>query len=70
MISAGFDAHRDDPLAQLNLEEEDFAWVTAELLAVADDCCKGRVVSVLEGDYNLEALAASSAVHVAELMKK
>ncbi len=68
LISAGFDAHVRDPLAQLNLDEDDFAWVTHELLSVANDCCGGRVVSVLEGGYDLDALAASAAVHVTELM--
>jgi len=68
IISAGFDAHRRDPLAQLNLEVADFAWVTRELLAIAGRHCAGRVVSALEGGYDLEALAASTAAHVAELM--
>ena len=64
VISAGFDAHRADPLAELRLETEDFAWITAQLVGVAG----GRVVSVLEGGYDLEALAAASAVHVRALM--
>ncbi len=68
IISAGFDAHARDPLAQLRLPTEDFAWVTHELLKVADECCRGRVVSVLEGGYDLSALAASVTVHVRELM--
>jgi acetoin utilization deacetylase AcuC-like enzyme len=68
IVSAGFDAHRRDPLAQLNLEVEDFAWLTRELLALADKHCRGRVVSALEGGYDLEALAASAAAHVAVLM--
>jgi acetoin utilization deacetylase AcuC-like enzyme len=68
IISAGFDAHRRDPLAQLNLEVADFAWITRELLAIAERHCEGRVVSALEGGYDLEALAASAAAHVAELM--
>jgi len=68
IISAGFDAHARDPLAQLRLQTEDFAWVTRELLAVADACCRGRVVSVLEGGYDLPALGASVAVHIRELM--
>ncbi len=68
IISAGFDAHARDPLAQLRLQTEDFAWVTRELLTVADECCQGRVVSVLEGGYDLSALAASVAAHVRELM--
>jgi acetoin utilization deacetylase AcuC-like enzyme len=69
IVSAGFDAHRRDPLAQINLEEEDYAWLTRELLAVADRHCKGRVVSALEGGYDLEALAASAAAHVRALMR-
>jgi acetoin utilization deacetylase AcuC-like enzyme len=68
IISAGFDAHREDPLAQLRLETEDFAWITDALLAVARAHCEGRVVSMLEGGYDLEALAASAAVHVRGLM--
>ncbi len=70
IVSAGFDAHRRDPLAQLNLEVEDFAWLTRELLALADKHCRGRVVSALEGGYDLEALAASAAAHVAVLMRR
>jgi len=69
MISAGFDAHERDPLCQLEVKTDDFAWITRELMAVADDCCEGRVVSVLEGGYNLEALAESASAHVRELMK-
>ena len=68
LVSAGFDAHRDDPLAGLNWLEEDFAWVTRRLCEVAGDLCGGRLVSTLEGGYNLDALAASVAVHVQELM--
>ena len=68
MISAGFDAHRRDPLAQLNLVEADFAWATERLIAVAARHCGGRVVSSLEGGYDLEALAASAAAHVGALM--
>lgn len=68
LISAGFDAHEDDPLASLNLDEGDFAWVTRELLALADQHCGGKLVSSLEGGYNLNALAESVAAHVRELM--
>jgi len=68
LISAGFDAHADDPLAQMRLTEDDYRWVTHEILAAAADCCEGRVVSVLEGGYDLEALAHSVDVHVRELM--
>jgi acetoin utilization deacetylase AcuC-like enzyme len=67
-ISAGFDAHRRDPLAQLELTEDDFAWATAELVGVARALCAGRIVSSLEGGYDLEALAASAAAHVRALM--
>ena len=69
LISAGFDAHADDPLAQLNLQDDDYGWVTDELLAVADQHCGGRVVSTLEGGYDLDALARSAAIHVQSLMK-
>ncbi|MCR9127212.1 MAG: histone deacetylase family protein [Rhodobacteraceae bacterium] len=69
LISAGFDAHRDDPLAGLNWDTWDFAWLTAELCGIARDVCRGRVVSVLEGGYDLAALAASARAHVTELMK-
>ena len=68
-ISAGFDAHKDDPLAGLNLLEEDFAWITAELKTIADEFSSGRVVSMLEGGYNLAALGRSAAAHVGELIK-
>lgn len=69
LISAGFDAHRDDPLAGLELETADFAWATAELLALARQACQGRLVSTLEGGYDLQALAESAAAHVAVLMQ-
>ena len=69
VISAGFDAHRSDPLAELRVETEDFAWLTERLLAVADVHTGGRVVSVLEGGYDLTALAASTAAHVRTLMR-
>jgi acetoin utilization deacetylase AcuC-like enzyme len=69
LISAGFDAHRADPLAQLMLTEDDFAWATRELVAAAKSTpCRGRIVSTLEGGYDLDALAASAAAHVRELM--
>ena len=68
LVSAGFDAHEADPLASLRLDESDFAWVTRELMRVADDSCAGRVVSTLEGGYDLAALAASAAAHVGTLM--
>ena len=67
LISAGFDAHMRDPLADLMLETEDFAWLTRELRAIADRHASGRVVSVLEGGYDLEALRDCSVAHVSEL---
>jgi acetoin utilization deacetylase AcuC-like enzyme len=69
LISAGFDAHRRDPLANLNLLEADFDWATRKIMAVADASAGGRVVSVLEGGYDLEGLANSAAAHVAALMQ-
>ncbi len=69
IISAGFDAHRADPLAELRVETVDFAWLTDRLVAVADAYCGGRVVSVLEGGYNLRALAASAGAHARGLMR-
>jgi acetoin utilization deacetylase AcuC-like enzyme len=68
VVSAGFDAHARDPLAQLRLTEADFAWITEELCAVADACCGGRLVSLLEGGYDLAALASSAAAHVRVLL--
>ena len=69
LISAGFDAHHADPLGSLQLAEEDFAWVTLELMAAADTHAEGRVVSVLEGGYDLRGLSASVAIHVQALMR-
>ena len=69
-MSAGFDAHRADPLADLRLETDDFGWITDRLLAVADRHCGGRLVSILEGGYDLDALAASAALHVRRLMRQ
>ncbi len=69
MISAGFDAHKDDPMAHLALSTEDFAWVTRQLTAVADDTCGGRLVSVLEGGYDLKSLVQACAAHVRALMQ-
>lgn len=68
MISAGFDAHRDDPLAGLNLVEDDYGWITAELTKLAGQFSRGRIVSTLEGGYNLDALAKSAGAHVKALM--
>jgi acetoin utilization deacetylase AcuC-like enzyme len=69
VISAGFDAHARDPLANLNLLEADFDWATRKIMEIADTSAQGRVVSVLEGGYDLEGLANSAAAHVAALMQ-
>jgi len=68
IISAGFDAHTRDPLANLNLVEADYAWVTKKLMEIADKSAQGRVVSVLEGGYDLQGLSRSVAAHVTALM--
>ena len=70
LISAGFDAHQADPLAGLNWATADFAWLTERLCDVADKACGGRVVSCLEGGYDLDALAASAAAHVGVLKER
>ncbi len=67
MISAGFDAHERDPLAQVRLQAEDFGWITAELVAIAARHAGGRIVSTLEGGYDLQGLSASCVAHVAAL---
>lgn len=67
-VSAGFDAHADDPLASLNFQDADYAWATQEIMNVAEDCCNQRLVSTLEGGYDLAALARSAACHVSTLM--
>ncbi|SNR34326.1 histone deacetylase family protein [Puniceibacterium sediminis] len=69
ILSAGFDAHQDDPLAQLNWSTGDFRWLTAELCKLAAELCDGRVVSTLEGGYDLEALSAAAKAHVEELLE-
>ncbi|MCM2294526.1 histone deacetylase family protein [Allorhizobium sp. BGMRC 0089] len=69
LISAGFDAHHRDPLAQINLVGEDFDWATGRLMEVADRFAANRVVSLLEGGYDLEGLAESAAMHILRLMK-
>jgi acetoin utilization deacetylase AcuC-like enzyme len=69
IISAGFDAHMRDPLASINLNENDFVWATQKLMDIADRCADGRVVSVLEGGYDLQALGNSVAAHVTALMQ-
>lgn len=68
VISAGFDAHWRDPLGNIMLTEQDFAWATLELMDIAERRCKGRVVSLLEGGYDLEGLSRSVAAHVSALM--
>jgi len=68
IVSAGFDAHVRDPLANLNLVEEDFAWATRKLMDLADKTAGGRLVSLLEGGYDLQGLAGSASAHVAALM--
>src|SRR5258708_17063690 len=69
IISAGFDAHMPDPLASINLTEYDFGWVTPKIMDVADQCAAGRIVSLLEGGYDLRALGSSVAAHVTTLMR-
>jgi acetoin utilization deacetylase AcuC-like enzyme len=69
VISAGFDAHTRDPLANLNLVEADYTWVTQKLMEIADASAKGRIVSMLEGGYDLQGLARSVAAHVTALMR-
>jgi acetoin utilization deacetylase AcuC-like enzyme len=68
VISAGFDAHRLDPLAGMNLEDDDYRWVTEKLMGIADEVCQGRIVSILEGGYSGEGLAGGTAAHVRALM--
>ena len=70
LVSAGFDAHAADPLANLNWSTADFAWLPGRICDVADACCQGRVVSTLEGGYDLTALADSVAAYVAVLMER
>jgi acetoin utilization deacetylase AcuC-like enzyme len=69
VISAGFDAHIRDPLANINLEEPDFVWATQKIMEVADRFADGRIVSLLEGGYDLRALGDSAAAHVLALMR-
>jgi acetoin utilization deacetylase AcuC-like enzyme len=68
LVSAGFDAHRNDPLADIRLGQEDYAWITERLMGVARTHAAGRMVSTLEGGYDLAALAASVAAHTSMLM--
>jgi acetoin utilization deacetylase AcuC-like enzyme len=69
IISAGFDAHHKDPLGGLNFTDDDFDWITRELMSVAAESAKGRIVSVLEGGYSLEGLAGGASAHVHALMR-
>jgi len=69
IVSAGFDAHRRDPLGAINLVEADYAWITRRLMDIARKRCTGRIVSLLEGGYDLEGLSRSVAAHVAALME-
>lgn len=68
IVSAGFDAHKEDPLAQLCFDESDYSWITAELVKLADLYAQGRLVSMLEGGYNLDALSASVSAHLEQLL--
>ena len=69
IISAGFDAHELDPLGGLQFKDDDYHWITVELMKIADETAQGRVVSVLEGGYSLEGLASGTAAHVRALMR-
>lgn len=69
ICSAGFDAHRNDPLGHLNLDEADFEWLTKKIMLIANRHAKGRIVSILEGGYQLASLAASAKAHIACLVK-
>ena len=68
LVSAGFDGHWRDPLAQLQLQAGDYAWLTGELVAIADRHAQGRIVSMLEGGYDLEALRECSVAHARALL--
>ena len=69
LISAGFDAHERDPLAQLEVQDEDYRWITEEICDLATDSCQGRVVSILEGGYDMQALASAAREHVQGLAR-
>jgi acetoin utilization deacetylase AcuC-like enzyme len=64
LVSAGFDAHKSDPLASLRLDNDDFQWIGEQLAAVGKEYCQGRVISFLEGGYNLDALAVSTVAYI------
>jgi acetoin utilization deacetylase AcuC-like enzyme len=68
VISAGFDAHKLDPLAGLRLDNDDFYWITGELMDIADELCEGRVVSILEGGYSMDGLAGGTRAHLRALL--
>ena len=68
LVSAGFDAHQADPLAAINLTEADFSWITQQIVDVANQHSQGRIVSTLEGGYDLDALAKSASAHLQALM--
>ena len=70
IISAGFDAHKDDPLATLELEDDDYVWITERICDIANRHCDGRIVSALEGGYNLDALGRSAVAHVGVLLRQ
>ena len=69
LVSAGFDAHERDPLAQLEARDSDFEWLTREIMALADQHCRGKLVSILEGGYDLQGLASASRAHVEALSR-
>lgn len=69
LVSAGFDAHREDDMGQMGLVEADYAWITEQLVEVAERHCQGRIVSTLEGGYNLSALGRSVVAHIRALAK-
>jgi acetoin utilization deacetylase AcuC-like enzyme len=69
LLSAGFDAHKDDPLAQINLESKDYYTLTKRIMAIAKNICGGKIVSILEGGYNLNALRESVEFHIKSLME-
>ena len=69
LLSAGFDAHKDDPLAQINLESKDYYTLTKRILSISRELCSGKVVSILEGGYDLNALKESVDYHVKSLIE-
>ncbi len=70
LVSAGFDAHERDPLAQLEVQDADYRWITGEICELATDSCQGRVASILEGGYDLKALASATRAHVKGLLDR